>query len=335
MGPTHYVTPCGSETETPVDRREGIFKAQQDCDIAFGKKLVVLALHQIVCTMHVARAVSEGDRSGVHTPFTSGSAGSGERPFRRYLLGKITYCCSVWYSPSKKEGRKTNIVKTLDSIQVRAARTITGAFKATSTAALNIEAYLPPIGHVIARSLFETILRMATTPSYAEITAPRARLGEKKRKSKCRARSPLEQPTDRFVKQLGLLDNIEEIHPYIVPTDWKPPLTYFGGREDAVKRLADANSRGLHTYSTDGSGINGKIRAAMVSKELFGVARVYLGTKEAFTVYSAELYGTLLALHDARNHHSRHRQIYIFVDNQAAIRTISQPGLSSVKFISD
>ena len=89
MGPTHYVTSCGSETETPVDRREGIFKAQQDCDIAFGKKLVVLALHQIVCTMHVARAVSEGDRSGVHTPFTSGSAGSEERPFRSVFVRQV------------------------------------------------------------------------------------------------------------------------------------------------------------------------------------------------------------------------------------------------------
>ena len=136
----------------------------------------------------------------------------------------------------KQEGRKKNqYYKDARHIQVRAARTITGAFKAITITALNIEAYLPPIGHVIERSSFETLLRMATTPSYVEITAPRARLGEKSRKSKCRARSPLEQPTDRFVKQLGPLDNIEKIHPYIVPTDWKSPLTYIGGGEDAVK----------------------------------------------------------------------------------------------------
>lgn len=75
-----YVTFCESETKTPVDRREGIPKAQQDCDTDFKKKPVVLALHQIRSTVHVVRAVSEGDRSGVHTPFTSVESGE---PFRK------------------------------------------------------------------------------------------------------------------------------------------------------------------------------------------------------------------------------------------------------------
>ena len=54
MGPAHYVTFCESETKTPVDRRECIFKAQQDCDTDSGKKPIVLALHQILSSMHVA-----------------------------------------------------------------------------------------------------------------------------------------------------------------------------------------------------------------------------------------------------------------------------------------
>ena len=90
MEPAHYLTSCESESKTPVDRREGISKAQQDCDIDFKKKPVVLALHQLRSTVHVVRAVSEGDRSGVNTPFTSGSVELGERPFRSISLGRVS-----------------------------------------------------------------------------------------------------------------------------------------------------------------------------------------------------------------------------------------------------
>ena len=74
-------------------------------------------------------------------------------------------------------GRHTRTQKTqissLQRIQTRAARLITGAFRATSISALDVEAHTLPVKYLLNKLTFETILRLATSSSYNDIIKSR------------------------------------------------------------------------------------------------------------------------------------------------------------------
>jgi hypothetical protein len=86
-------------------------------------------------------------------------------------LPQMMYACSIWSNASTKG--KTYTKKTLNilqSIQARAARSICGAYKATSRAALDIEAYLLPIEQQIWRHNADLITRLLSCKHIADIS---------------------------------------------------------------------------------------------------------------------------------------------------------------------
>jgi len=90
----------------------------------------------------------------------------------------------------------------------------------------------------------------------------------------------------------------------------------------------------LIIYS-DGSGINKKIGAAAVAPHR--TIKSFLGSIANYTVYSAELYGIILATILACMPNHGKNKVIICIDNQAAIRAVENPSNSSgqhlVKFI--
>jgi len=66
----------------------------------------------------------------------------------------------------------------LQSVQGKAARIITRAFKRTMTTALDVETYLLSIKHLVNRIIGEANLRLATSPSGNDIIQPRRRQSE-------------------------------------------------------------------------------------------------------------------------------------------------------------
>jgi hypothetical protein len=93
----------------------------------------------------------------------------------------MMYACSIWSNASIK-GR-VYIKKTLSilqSIQARAARTICGAFEATSRAALDVEAFLLPIAQQIWKRDADVVTRLlssidtASTAGFQRDTTPPA-----------------------------------------------------------------------------------------------------------------------------------------------------------------
>ena len=62
------------------------------------------------------------------------------------IIPQLLYGCSVWYAPTAEDSNyRVTKIRKLTSIQYRAARIITGAFKATSGLALDVEAFLMPM----------------------------------------------------------------------------------------------------------------------------------------------------------------------------------------------
>jgi exonuclease III len=239
------------------------------------------------------------------------------------VIPQATYACSAWYAPSKKENTKTAIVRALESVQGKALRIATGAFRATSLPALDVEAFVTPIQHTLERAAEETALRIMATPSYQTIISARS-------KRKNAIQTPLNRLTKNIEKRCGANGRLEKVLPFIVPPNWEPPNIYIDvDRDRARQRVQEVEEKRSPHYFTDGSGINGKVGTACVDGLTRRKAVAYLGKEEDYTVYSAELAGILLALLTAKQATIPLKAITIFTDNQAAIRAIHRPGISS------
>lgn len=66
--------------------------------------------------------------------------------YQAVVIPQIFYACSAWgVNKTTGDGYTKELVKSLNSIQAKAARIIGGAFKATSIPALNVETHLLPM----------------------------------------------------------------------------------------------------------------------------------------------------------------------------------------------
>ena len=81
----------------------------------------------------------------------------------------------------------------------------------------------------------------------------------------------------------------------------------------------------------DGSGINEKLGASATIRTI--AWNPFLGSTNSFTVYSGELYSSLLGTGLASHVGHRLGRIFIYVDNQASIRTINNPSSKSGQHI--
>lgn len=207
-------------------------------------------------------------------------------------------------------------------VQSKAAGIVTGAFKATSTPALDIEAYLMPMKQQLDQLAKESAMRVAESTIYESMINLRS-------KRKNQAQSPLEKTTARLVKDGIYMKKLEKKIHFAVSPWWQPPLiNILSTKELALKSheiITQQQTAHKAEFYTDGSGINGKIGASVVLSSMGQTFKVYLGTDRVFTVYAGELVGIWLALTTARDHLWSKITIVNFTDNQAAIRAIQNP----------
>jgi hypothetical protein len=84
------------------------------------------------------------------------------------VLPQVMYACSIWSDASAKGKLYTKkTFNTLKSLQVRAARAICGAYRATSNAALGVEAFLLRIEQQIWRHNTYTVTRLLSSTDIA------------------------------------------------------------------------------------------------------------------------------------------------------------------------
>jgi hypothetical protein len=149
----------------------------------------------------------------------------------------------------------------LQSIQAKAARMITGAFKATAKSTLDIETYLLLIKQLIWKHNAATKVGIATGQKIPELEI-RGQKGERKKYiaslERIHQNAEREQPHDSTPK--------ETIPTHITPPWWRGPKiridTPKAAEKNHEKDLISGNNA-IRVY-TDGSGINGHVRAAAV-----------------------------------------------------------------------
>lgn len=126
------------------------------------------------------------------------------------VIPQLTYACSVWYTPQGGKRHNKTHLGHLTGAQYQAISIITGAYKATSAPALDIETFTIPVKQKLEWLTSNAMLRIASSPSYANIVDSRT-------KSQIYL-SPLQILTDRYERLFkSLISNIEQTAPFTAP----------------------------------------------------------------------------------------------------------------------
>ena len=228
-------------------------------------------------------------------------------------------------------------VNEFTKVQRRAAILISGAFKSTSAAALNVELFITPIHLLIDQIIQETAIRIQTGTTWAQPEClRRQRSLQEIRKG---GWSPLEAL--RWKKD-GILDpkgSVWETRKAFVLAPWEARIPCVIDQDAEVARAShDKIEAALDRtptvlFFTDGSGYEGQVGASAVAPREGVFQRRYLGTTEESTVYVAELNGIEIALANLVSQPERPTKTVIFSDCQAAIQAVQNPKRSSGQYV--
>jgi ribonuclease HI len=276
--------------------------------------------------------------------------------YQAVVVPQMLYGVSAWYCPAARAmpaGELRRAINEFTKIQRRAAILISGAFKSTGAAALNIELFLTPIHLLMDQIIQESAIRIQTGAVWAQPDSLRcAPRSSQERKEG--GWSPLEGL--RWKKD-GILNQQEkwESRKAFVLAPWEARIPCVIDQDAEAARashdkieteslfqqaLSDCTPTVIQDrprtilFFTDGSGYEGQVGASAVAPREGIFQRRYLGTIGESTVYIAELNGIEMAIARFVNqHHDRPRRLVIFSDCQAAIQAVQNPKRSSGQFV--
>ena len=267
--------------------------------------------------------------------------------YKATILPRLLYGCSVWVQAHRGPGYKTalkRIIRRLQQCQKSCLAALTGAFRSTAGAALDVELHVEPIEDRVARIIYSTTSRIQSSPVYEKIQQLRATEGPAGSnagawKWKWKWASPLERceiMLQDYLKRPNSLEpkpKIEQHTPFTVYPWWQPPQTVIAATEEGAidlhyrrwNEIESCPSDWTVVYS-DGSERDGHVgTAAKMMHPKQEQISFYMGDSTISAIYGAELYGIGLALYLAIQHSPPGRKTVIFTDNQSAVQELRNP----------
>jgi ribonuclease HI len=256
----------------------------------------------------------------------------GRKVYNAVVRPTITYRCNTWYTPATIKGARKGVAAKLQSMQGKCLRTITGAYRATATEALEIETDTAPLDIFVESTIARTIARLTSTCTRRAVESATARIrqqmrGQRGRQARTR-KTPEQRKREWLETQVGSLGHLEQRQPYMVPP-WQslPRIEIAASKEEAIRQHEnDREPPALRVY-TDGSGFQGQITSAAVGAHASRGRR--LGNWTEASVYHGELDGIALAMdHLIEMTENQQRDTesiataVIYTDNQAALKTL-------------
>lgn len=245
------------------------------------------------------------------------------------IVPQMLYGCSAWHEPGIRGNAMVNAIA---RVQRRAAQIITGAFKTTAGAAVDVEAHLLPARQRLEQTTLEAAMRIKTSPLYEEIVTAQS--------------DQVNSPLARFSKTIESkydvkINRLEKRRQHVVPPWWTPPTTGIAESKETAIKEHDATEKQAVCIYTDASAINGHVGAAAIVLDRIHQSRgirktAYMGKSTTSNVYAAELKGIEMAFQLALDIHASTNtpgKAVVFTDNQAAIRTIANPKTQSGQYI--
>jgi ribonuclease HI len=231
------------------------------------------------------------------------------------------------------------VIRELAQIQKRAAILISGAFRGTAGAALDIELHLIPMELRLDQMIEEAAIRILSGP---KCTCPQSAIKKRKRHEQLLGgMSPTEAIAWKNLKLDTKTNESWETKQAFVLAPWDKRINcIIENQEAAIATHDKIYEQALFDYPktkmvfTDGSGFNGNIGAGTMNL-LHGVVgdQRYLGTESQSTVYAGELNGIEMALAAARHGKDGTKELILFPDSQAAIQAIQDPRRPSGQYV--
>ncbi|OKP10281.1 hypothetical protein PENSUB_4301 [Penicillium subrubescens] len=264
--------------------------------------------------------------------------------YQAVVVPQMFYGISAWYCPAARSipaWEMKRIVNEFTKVQRRAAILISGAFKSTSAAALNVELFITPVHLLMDQLIQESAIRIQTGAVWARPGCLHRQRSPQEIKEG--GWSPLEAL--RW-KKGGILNQqgIWESRKAFVLAPWEARIKCIIDQDAEAARashdkiemeclfqqaLSDCTPTVIQDrprtilFFTDGSGYEGQVGASAVAPRVGVFQRRYLGTTDESTVYVAELNGIEMAIARVVNQqHNRLSRLVIFSDCQAAIQAV-------------
>jgi hypothetical protein len=166
----------------------------------------------------------------------------------------MVYGASAWYTPEGIKGARKGVASKLKSLQGKHLRVIAGAYKATSTEALEIETHTQPIDITLEDRVARTMLRIGASHARHVIDKETKKIRQQmrsKRGKQARVRKTLGQSKEQWMYQIGKTkayeeENQEKRPPWVAqdtPEQCSANTVYKSYIHDAQKAIKEEGER--------------------------------------------------------------------------------------------
>jgi hypothetical protein len=145
---------AGQEIEPAADIR--ILGVRLDTALKWGAQLKAIE-KQSTRTLNALKSIT-GSTWGM-------SVGPARQVYTAMARSAVTYGANTWYTPAGLPGARKGVAKKLQAIQGKCLRVATGAYRATSTEALEVETNVEPIDIFLETQVAKTMLRLCEKPA--------------------------------------------------------------------------------------------------------------------------------------------------------------------------